>query len=36
MGTIRDIIINLLANAIWAIGGYIMAQFPFFKKAIQV
>jgi hypothetical protein len=36
MGTIRDIIINLLANAIWAIGGYMVAQTPFFKKTFTV
>jgi hypothetical protein len=32
MSTWRDIDINLLSNAIWAIGGYIISQLAFLKK----
>ena len=36
MSTFRDICINLVSNAIWAIGGYMTTRFLLFKKAIQV
>ena len=34
MSTWRDIAVNLLSNAIWAIGGYAIPLLPFFKKSI--
>jgi len=35
MSTWRDIDINLLYNAIWAIGGYIISQLALLKKIIS-
>jgi hypothetical protein len=34
MSTWRDITVNLLSNAIWAIGGYIISRFLLLKKII--
>jgi len=34
MGTIRDIIINLLSNAIWALGGFLLARLTSLKKIV--
>lgn len=33
MDFIKDIFINLLSDAIWAIGGFIFARFIFLKKS---
>jgi hypothetical protein len=33
MDLIKDIFINLLSDAIWAIGGFIFARFIFLKKS---
>jgi C4-dicarboxylate-specific signal transduction histidine kinase len=32
MNSLRDILINLLSNAIWAIGGYTTTRILLFKK----
>lgn len=32
MDFIKDIFINLLSNAIWAIAGFVLARFTFLKK----
>jgi hypothetical protein len=32
MEAIRDIFINLLSDAIWALGGFLVAQFLFLKN----
>ena len=34
MSTWRDITVNLLSNAIWVIGGYIISRFLLLKKII--
>jgi hypothetical protein len=36
MGTIRDIVINLLSSAIWALGGCLFARLTFLKKSLVV
>jgi hypothetical protein len=33
MSTWHDIDVNLLSNAIWALGGYVISQLPFLKKS---
>jgi hypothetical protein len=35
MSTWRDIAVNLLSNAIWAIGGYVVFLLPFLKKSFS-
>jgi|HubBroStandDraft_1064217.scaffolds.fasta_scaffold22003_4 hypothetical protein len=34
MSTWQDIAVNLLSNAIWAVGGYVILQLPLLKKII--
>jgi hypothetical protein len=34
MDFLRDIIVNLLSNAIWAVGGFMLARFLFLKKSV--
>lgn len=34
MELIKDIFVNLLSDAIWAVGGFMIAQLLFFKKSI--
>jgi hypothetical protein len=36
MDFIRDIFVNLLSNAIWVIGGFMLARFLFLKKSSYV
>jgi hypothetical protein len=35
MSTWHDINVNLLSNAIWALGGYVISQLPFLKKSFS-
>jgi hypothetical protein len=34
MGAVRDIAINLLANAIWAFGAFLLARLRLLKKIV--
>jgi hypothetical protein len=36
METLHDIFVNLLADAIWAIGGFLFARLLLFKKTSNV
>jgi hypothetical protein len=35
MSTWQDIAVNLLSNAIWAVGGYVILRLPFLKKSFS-
>ena len=36
MEAIKDIVINLLANTIWALGGFLLARLSLLKKNLIV
>jgi len=36
MGAIKDIVINLLANAIWALGAFLFTRLTFKKNCLVV